>query len=125
MESKKILIIEDDPDQILLYREAFRLADFPVDAVDNGREGVEKIKKDKPDIVILDILMDDLSGVNVLQLVRENSETKNIPVLVLTNLVREDIERQVRKLGVEDYIIKTSVIPVEVVERVKKILGIM
>jgi len=124
MSSKKILLVEDDPDQIALYKEAFQLAGLSVEVARNGEEGIKKVKKELPDLVILDIVMEEVNGIEVLEAIRGNPRTKKIPVLILTNLVRDDVKIKVRKLGIVDYLVKTNFEPYQLAKKIKHLLKI-
>jgi len=124
MSSKKILLVEDDPDQIALYKEAFQLAGLSVEVARNGEEGIKKVKKELPDLVILDIVMEEVNGIEVLEAIRGNPRTKKIPVLILTNLVRDDVKIKVKKLGIVDYLVKTNFEPYQLAKKIKHLLKI-
>lgn len=107
--AKKILIIEDDE----FFRELIRKKissnkDFEfIEAVD-GEKGVEAIKKEKPDLVLLDLLLPNVDGFEVLSKVRGDSDIAKTPIIVLSNLgQQEDIEKAL-KLGANDYLIKSQ-----------------
>lgn len=119
----KILIIEDDRYISKMYQLKLSLEDYEVLVAEDGRQGVEKIKEFMPDIVLLDILMPELDGFEVLKIVKADPATKEIPVLIMSNLGQEDhIEKGVG-LGALDYIVKSQYTPSRVVEKVKSVLG--
>ncbi len=125
--TKNILIVEDDEFFRSLLSEKFSSEGFTVAKTVNGKEGIEKIKEIKPDLVLLDLLLPDVDGVNfdgfkVLSSLKEDSATSSIPVIILSNLgQQEDIEKGV-KLGAVDFLIKSQFDPDEIVQKVKKIL---
>ena len=123
METKtKILIIEDDTFIMDMYQTKFEMAGFETLKAKDGDKGVKAAKKEKPDIIILDIVMPQMDGFEVLKAIKKDSETKDIPVVLLTNLgQRENIEEGL-KLGAADYIIKAHFTPDEVVGKVEKVL---
>jgi len=120
--SKRILIIEDDPKMSNVYNRAFNFAKFNVEIANNGKEGFEKVVTFHPDIILLDIMMPIMNGMDVLKKLQESEKTKNIPVIMLTNIVsgtRDKAEEAVG-LGAKAYIIKSDHDPKEVVSIVRK-----
>ncbi len=118
----KILLIEDDTDQIFLYQSKFEIEGFEFFSVRTGAEGLEMAKNKKPDLILLDLVLIAESGVDVLADLKKDPSTESIPVIILTNLVKEDIIEKTKKLGAADFIVKTNMMPSEVVKRVRKIL---
>jgi len=120
---KKVLLIEDDPLMLNLYKNTFELEGVKLLLAEDGPKGIEMAKQEKPDLILLDLLMPKMSGYDVLKILKENKETKNIPVIVLSNLLdtTENIEK-VKKLGAEEYWVKSSYTSEDIVEKVKKYL---
>jgi len=115
-----ILIVEDEPNLLELYRIALEQAGFAVFTAANGEVGYRMATGNPPDLVMLDILMPKVDGYQMLKLLKRTPETKNIPVIIFSNLSQaEEIEKGL-KLGAKDYIIKTSVTPKVMVEKVKR-----
>lgn len=121
---KKILLIEDDPDQIFLYSTQFKLENLELLVAQTGKEGLEKIKKEIPDLILLDILLSDINGIEILKKIKEDSTTKKIPVILLTNLIKKELIDKGKKYGALDFWLKTEIMPKEIIKRVKKILKI-
>lgn len=117
----KIVLIEDD--QFILEMYQLKLQqDFEVKTAVDGVEGLELIKKERPDLVLLDIILPRQDGFEVLEQVKKDPELKDIPVLLLTNLgQKSNIQRGLR-LGALDYIIKAHYTPAEVLAKVKQVL---
>lgn len=104
----KILIIEDDKFLLKLYSDKLRREGFEVIESISGKEGSNKVFVEKPDLVILDLVLPQKSGFEILSEMKLNSETKNIPVVILTNLGQEvDIKRGL-ELGAVAYLVKTE-----------------
>ena len=119
----KILIIEDDPLMLRLYQKAFTFENYEVDTAANGQEGLDKVKEGKPTLILLDIMMPKMHGLEVLERLKADEATKKIPVVVLTNLAgQEDAETAMTK-GAVKYIIKSEYQPKEVVDMVKQVLA--
>jgi DNA-binding response OmpR family regulator len=123
-ESKgKILIIEDDRYISKMYQLKLSLEGYEVQVADNGRLGVDKVKEFMPDIILLDILMPELDGFEVLKVVKEDEDTKNIPILIMSNLGQEDHIEKGMKMGAIGYIVKSQFTPSKVVEKIKEVLA--
>ena len=119
----KILFVEDDPDQIFLYREVFALKGLTTIPAISGKEAREAIAKEKPDAVLLDIMLKEEDGLDIMEELKQNPETKNIPVIIFTNTNKKEYRDRAKKLGAADFIIKSQLIPQEVAERIKRILA--
>ena len=119
----KILIVEDDPLMSRMYQKIFKFEGFEVDFAGNGEEGLEKIRTTKPTLVLLDVMMPKMNGLEVLEKVKIDPETKGIPIIMLTNLAgTQDAEAALAK-GAVRYIIKSENEPKAVVNMVKEILA--
>jgi DNA-binding response OmpR family regulator len=107
---KNILLVEDDPMIVRLYERKLTLEGFGLTVARNGEEGLTAIKKQRPDIVLLDIMMPKLSGLDVLKIVKTDLQYKDLPVVILTNLGDrdEDVEK-CKQLGAEDYWVKANI----------------
>ena len=118
----RVLVVEDDTFLAGMYLTKFGLEGFTVELASDGREGVKKAKEWKPDIMLLDLVLPVMDGFTVLETVRNDPDTKTIPVILLTNLgQKSDVERGM-KLGASDYLIKAHFMPSEVIEKVKRFL---
>lgn len=118
----KIAIIEDDPVINQMYRMKFEADGFEVYMADDGKRGVEIVKSVKPDIILLDLQMPVMNGVEALTEIRSQDWGKNIPVLILTNLGEEEAPREIKNLNITSYIVKAALTPKQVVARVKQAL---
>ena len=117
--SKKILIIEDDPDQIFMYETEFSVHGFNVLTTSKGSEGIKMAGEERPDIILVDEIMEEMSGLDVVKAIKGNASTKNIPIIIFSNLAKEDMAEKAKELGATDYIVKSRVVPRELVDRVK------
>lgn len=120
--SKVLLLIEDDPLMLRLYRKIFELEGYEIELAAGGQEGLDKAKSDKPTLVLLDIMMPKMDGFEVLGKLKEDPETKDIPVVVLTNLAGTQDAKKAMEMGASKYIIKSEQDPKEVAILVKEIL---
>jgi len=120
--AKKILVVEDDKFLRELITQKLIKEDYEtLEAVD-GEEGIKKIKEEKPDLVLLDLILPGIDGFEVLSKKKEDSSLDSIPVIILSNLgQKEDVERGL-KLGAVDYLIKAHFTPGEIIEKVKNAL---
>ena len=119
----KILIVEDDPLMSRMYSKIFTFEKYEVEMAADGEEGFEKAKSTKPTIMLLDIMMPKMNGLQVLEKLKADPDTKAIPVIMLTNLAgQQDAETALSK-GAVKYIIKSEHEPKEVANMVKEILA--
>lgn len=119
----KILLIEDDEMIARMYQERFSRNGFEIILAFSGEEGLEKAEKEKPDIILLDIMLPKMNGYEVLKALKGKETTVSIPVIILSSLgaLPELVEKS-KALGVADVITKGDVPAKEVVLRVKSIL---
>ena len=119
----KILIVEDDPLISRMYQKIFSFEGYDVEMAGDGEEGWEKIKATKPTIVLLDIMMPKMNGLQVLEKVKNDPELKGIPIVMLTNLAGvQDAETALAK-GAVKYIVKSEHEPQEITNMVKEIMA--
>lgn len=126
---KTILFVEDDIATIDVYKTALEAAGFDVDPMLLGEEAIRKIKEieegeaKKPDLILLDLLLPDMNGIEVLEELKKHEKTKDVPVLILTNYSSEELEKRGLSLKAEKYLLKTDYPPSKLVELVKKELA--
>jgi len=116
----KIAIIEDDQAISQMYRFKFEAEGYTVDTAENGKLGLEMAEKMKPDIILLDLMMPEMNGDEMLDALRKTTWGKNIKVIILTNMGEQEIPEEVKKLGVAAVILKADMTPRQVAELVKK-----
>ena len=120
--AKTILIIEDDKFLRELIVQKLLREGYEISEALDGEEGIKKIKEEKPDLILLDLILPGIDGFEVLSKMREESRLSSIPVIVLSNLgQKEDVEKGM-KLGAVDYLIKAHFTPGEIIEKIRKIL---
>ncbi len=117
-----IVLVEDDRFLANIYKTKFEMEGFKVTVEENGESGLAEIIKKKPDVVLLDILLPKMDGFTVLEKLKAESKTKDIPVILLTNLGQKDDVDKGLEMGAVDYLIKAHFKPSETVEKVKKVL---
>ncbi len=119
----KIAIVEDDQAISQMYRFKFEAEGYDVQTAENGKLGLELIQSMKPDIILLDLMMPEMTGDEVLAKMRASSWGKNIKVIILTNMGEQEIPESIKKLNVSDVILKANMTPRQVADVVKKNLG--
>ena len=123
MDQKKVLSIEDDAFLSSLVSSKLIDAGFSVITAGTGKEGIAKAGLEKPNLILLDIMLPDMGGFEILETLKGNPATKDIPVIILSNLGgREEIEKGVA-LGAASYLIKSNILPHEVAEMVESQLA--
>ncbi len=120
---KIVFLAEDDLFLSDMYRTKFKLSGYDMPHAENGEEALKLLREQKPDIMLLDIVMPKKNGFDVLKEVKEDKDLKDIPVIMLTNLSQKDDVDKGLELGAVDYIIKAHSTPAEVVAKVEKVLG--
>jgi DNA-binding response OmpR family regulator len=118
----KIVVVEDDKFlRELITQKLTREGYQAIGAVD-GEDGVEKISTEKPDLVLLDLILPGIDGFEVLTNIKEKEELKDIPVIILSNLgQRDDVERGL-KLGAIDFMIKAHFTPTEIIAKIQRVI---
>lgn len=123
MDKKYILLAEDDVFVSDIYYTKLTYEGYEVNVVSDGRAAIEEIKKRKPDLVLLDIMMPYMDGMEVLEEMRKFDEKMEIPVLLLTNLSEKDNVRRALELGAKDYLIKSHFTPSEIFTKINAVFG--
>jgi two-component system repressor protein LuxO len=118
----KIVIVEDDAALAEIYKTRLELLGYTCFIGYNGITGLYFIQKEMPDLVILDLMIPDISGAEVLETMRRSDWGKNIKVLVISNLNESEAAPNLRQLGIEDYIVKVAMTDDTLDQLVNKIL---
>ena len=120
---KKVLIIEDDDAISGLYNIVFSKQDYSVETAENGEVGLSKAKTFLPDIILLDIMMPKMNGIQVIQKLKSDPSMKNIPVIALSNLTEVNAEKAMLDEGAIKFIVKSQLLPDEIVKIVSNYLN--
>lgn len=120
---QKLIIIEDEEFIRSLYQRQFEKAGFTIDGFGLGKEGLDAILANKYDLLLLDIMLPDISGIEVLRQIKNNQSSKDMVVVLLTNLGQDDIIKEGFKMGAAGYLIKASFTPEQVVKEVITIIS--
>jgi DNA-binding response OmpR family regulator len=115
----KILMIEDDEQIRRMYAEAFGAQGFNCDMAEDGMEGIKKAQQNKPDLILLDIMMPNVDGLSVLAQMKKDPNLSSIPVVILSNLSTQEGINKAMELGAKEYVNKSSVKPRDVIEKVR------
>ncbi len=120
---KRILLVEDDDSLASVYTTRLQAEGFDVRRVSDGEEALAGAKTYKPDLVLLDVMMPKVSGFDVLDILRNTPETANLKVIMLTALSQESDQERAKKLGADDYLVKSQVVISDVIDRIRHHLG--
>jgi CheY-like chemotaxis protein len=118
-EIKQVLMIEDDSDQMFLYKSAFDLQKIPSVMANGGKIGVEQAKRWLPKVIVLDIVMEGMDGEEVLKQLKADPTTKDIPVIVFTNLDKKPVKEKFTALGATEFWGKTELMPMALAAKVQ------
>ena len=119
----KILLTEDDALMARMYQKIFTFEGFEVDVASNGQECLDKVRTNVPTIILLDVMMPVMNGLDTLEKLKADPATKSIPVIMLTNLAgQQDAEAALSK-GAVKYIIKSEHEPKQIADMVKEIVA--
>lgn len=121
--SAQIVIVEDEVAICNLYKLKFELEGFRVQTADDGVKGYALAKKNQPDLILLDLLMPHMNGAEMLAKLRATDWGASIPVIILTNVSRDEAPAQLRFLGVSRYIVKAHYTPQQVVDVAREVLA--
>lgn len=119
---KSILLVDDDQFITVAYKDGLERAGYDVVIAHNGEEALDILKVNKPNIILLDLIMPKMNGFELLQALKEDGELKNIPVLVLTNLSQESDEAEARTYGIVDFMVKADISLKDLINRLSQLL---
>lgn len=119
MSKSKIAIIEDDLAISNMYRIKFETEGFEVEVAENGVRGLKMLDSFDPDILLLDVMMPEMNGDEMLSKLRKTEKGKEMPVIVLTNLGPQEAPASLKELGIDSFIVKAEMTPKQVAEFVR------
>ena len=120
----KILIVDDDETLGAIFNTTFKKNGFDTVLAANGRTGIDKAKAEKVDLILLDQILPDISGNEVLKTLKLDPTTQNIPVIILSNFSQEELVKEAINSGAKDYVFKYQVEPLDLVNKVKTTLKV-
>lgn len=118
--AKRILLVEDEEFISFIYKRQFEIAGFIVETARDGLSGLALIQNKTYDLVLLDIMIPGMNGMDVLKAVKTEEKTKNTPIIMLTNLAQDNIMQEAFQYGAEGYWIKANLSPMEVVSEINQ-----
>ena len=121
----KVLLVEDDEVLARMYQTKFQHDGYQTVIAYSGQEGIDFAAKEKPDVILLDIMMPKKNGLEVLEQIKKDPAVADIPVVMLTVLGDEGIRNNAFNLGAKYYLVKSDVVPLEVVKLIRQELGII
>jgi DNA-binding response OmpR family regulator len=119
----KLLLVEDEEYIRDLYKRQLDLAGLMTDAFGMGNEGLAAAEKNAYDLILLDIMLPDINGLQILQKIKQNPISKATPVVLLTNLGQDAVIKQGFELGADGYLVKAAYTPDQIVQEIKNILA--
>lgn len=118
----RILLIEDEPLTVRIYSTYLKIEGHQVKSANNGEEGLRLMSEFKPHLIVLDLMMPKIDGFSFLREIKSNENTKNIPVLVYSNLSSPEDIKKAKALGALSFLVKAELTPTEVVNKIKNYL---
>ena len=119
---QKILVIEDESFLASLMLEILKRENFDVDLASDAEGGLEKLKKESFDIILLDLILPGMHGFQLLEKLKREEKTKRIPVIIISNLGSQEEIQKGLQLGADAYLIKAHILPADLVNKIKEIL---
>ena len=116
---KKILLVEDEPFIVETYTHELEKSGYTVDVAEDGQKGLDLILNNQYDLILLDIMLPEIHGVDLLQKIKDLPDKKNTPVIMLTNLGQESVIEKSFNVGAAGYVLKINALPTQLVEKVK------
>jgi CheY-like chemotaxis protein len=119
---RRILLVDDDDGIINLYSDVLQRFGFNFSIAKDGEEALEKVKNEKPSLILLDIMLPDVNGFEVLKRIKEDPDTKDITVWILSVLAEQENLNRAKSLGATEYLVKSSYTPRQVCEKIQGFL---
>lgn len=123
-QKKKILLVEDDDTLAEVYRQRLELEGFDVRRSNNGESALSDAVEYRPDLILLDVMIPNLSGFDVLDILRNSPQSRNVYIIMLTALSQPKDAERAKQLGADDFLVKSQVVIGDVVARIKNKLNI-
>lgn len=120
---KKVLMVDDSPTVKMIMGSALEAKGYQMIYFGTTKDGLQSVKSEKPDLILLDLMLPDGSGFDMLKQLKEDDETKKIPVIILTGKDGGEEVVKGRQLGADDYCVKMRTTPIVLYEKVKKLIG--
>lgn len=118
----KILLVDDDAALTTVFSTALQSAGYQVVTAPDGNSGLEKVKTEKPNFILLDQVLPDIQGNEVLKTLKQDPETQNIPVAMLSNFGQDELIKSAISSGAADYILKYQIEPQDLINKLKELM---
>jgi CheY-like chemotaxis protein len=119
----KILLVEDDMMTRQMYEKTLAVAGFQLESAENGQEGLDKLKDYQPDIILLDIKMPIMNGLQMLEKLKVDPKTKDIPIIIMTNVTEDSVNQEAFQKGANLTIVKSETEPDQVINWINTVLS--
>ncbi|NMC99722.1 MAG: response regulator [Bacteroidales bacterium] len=119
----RVLLVDDDVTLLDMYKERLQMAGYEVITASNGEEALGKATETLPHVILLDVMMPKINGFDALNILKSTTETKDIPVIILTALTQDNHRQKGMADGASDYVVKSEAMPKEVVEKIEKVVA--
>ena len=123
LEDKVILVVDDDYTLLQMYNERIKQEGAIVVTAQDGAGALQQASESRPHIILLDLMMPGMSGLDVLRQLKADETVKNIPVIVFSALADENNRKKAMDLGAVEYMVKADVLPIDVVEKIKGVIA--
>jgi len=120
--TKKILVVDDNRDAVLILTATLKREKYSVLVATNGLDAVQKGLEENPDLILLDLMLPKMDGLEVCKVIKANTKTHQIPILILTAKKDAESKKRCLELGASEYLLK-PIIPADIVRHVRKYLG--
>lgn len=121
-QNAKVLIVDDDMTLHEMYQERLKLEGYSIASAYDGEEALSKVESENPDVILLDIMMPKINGIDVMKKLRENEKTATIPIILLTALIQEINKIKDMMRDYDGYLIKSEIMPSQVIDAIKSAL---
>jgi DNA-binding response OmpR family regulator len=121
--AKKILLVEDEIALASVYMTRLVAEGYEVESVSDGQSAITRAMQMQPDLILLDVMIPKVSGIQVLKTLREDESTKRIKVIMLTALSQDNYKDKAEKLGISGYLVKSQVVIADIIAHVKGVIG--
>ncbi len=115
--ARTILIVEDDPKNLILFRDLLQVNGYETIEANNGKQGVELARVQKPDLILMDMQMPEMDGLEATRIIKADATTSNIPVIAITSYAMKGDEEKILEAGCDGYLAK----PIDIKELLKEV----
>ncbi len=120
---KTVLIVDDEPQAVGVFQTALSSSGYTALVANSGKKALETIKEQKIDAILLDEMMPDMSGNDLIKTLKQDKMYENIPIIILTNFGNEELVKEAISAGARDYILKYQISPLDLAAKIKSLTG--